>query len=504
MTDNSEQTINNKNEITKTEITKAEIIKDEIINDKSQNDMPDGSSGSSGNSGDLINTNILNSNVLRASATSSLKSKSHLSTDHNIIGKIGYSFILSNIMLGHGSFGDIFLASDENNNKVAIKCCEIDKNGVPNILEASIMGTYMHPHLNRALRIQATDKKLYIIQEIAKVDLSKHTRRNRDNFKPALPLLISWCYNIAQAIAVLHADQIVHADIKASNILLYGEDDVRVSDFSLSVKKWLPDEKFSHSACTCTHRPLECLLRKPWNESLDIWSLACTFYEIAYGELLFPYQGLLETEDKEKSKQFKMRLRKRSINAIVDWAARAQKSEQSKPQKFTGALNEAMLDIDYIPYVFCDDFHKPEMKTFNNLLLSMLAVEPTARPTIQHVLAHEIFVGLKLKPYMLTARPLNNIGMAEYARVTRYIQRHSASFAQEPRAEIVQNLALNLYKKCNDISNTNENIRAAVCVWIASKIIAGYTPNIDFPINHILATERDICHNLLFRLHTVK
>lgn len=424
----------------------------------------------------------------------SMNMTSSQSKDHSLSNNVGYSFVISDKMIGHGSYGKVFHATDENGKQVAVKCCPINEKGIPNILEASIMASIMHPYLNNALRIVASDMKLYIIMDKAKTDLAQYTRREKGNYKPTMDQLRNWCYCLSQAVSVLHKEHIVHADIKASNVLLYADDTIRLTDFTLATKKWSPDEKFTHNVCTCTHRPLECLMKRPWDESLDIWSLGCTFYEIAYGELLFPYQGILEDnssdkQDKESRMQAKLRLRNRSVNAIIDWSARG-----PNPPTSYEVVGTTQFSIDYIPFVLCDDFKRPEMALFNDLVCKMLIVDPKRRLTISQVIAHPFFQGLKAPIYLAIRRPLNKIPVSEQARVSRYIQRYTDN-------NIIQQLALNIYCACNELYTISEHIKAAVCTWIASKIVVGYPPTIALPMNQILAGEREVCHNLLFRLH---
>ena len=362
--------------------------------------------------------------------------KIQITNDHTLAHDVGLAFEITNTLLGHGSYGDVYLAKDENGKQLAVKCCNIDKSGIPNILETSIMGSVIHPYLNRAMRIQASDTKLYIIQELAKNDLAQHTRRNKGNYKPSLDELREWCYRLSHAVSALHRHDIIHADIKASNILLYSDGSIRLTDYTLATKKWTPGEKFSHNVCTCTHRPLECLTRRPWNESLDIWSLGCTFYEIAYGELLFPYQGELETDQKVKDKDTKLRLRNRSVNAIIDWSSRG-----PNPATSYEIIGIKQHPIDYIPFVLCEDFKKPEMTIFNDLMCKMLIVDPSKRPTIDEILMHPFFSGMKPVMYMMIQRPINKISVSEQARVSRYIQRYSSDTS-------VQALSLNIYCRC--------------------------------------------------------
>ena len=364
-------------------------------------------------------------------------------TDYMLANDIGYTFTISDKMLGHGSYGEVYLATDESGKQVAVKCCDIDKYGVPNILETSIMASIRHPYLNKALRIQATDSKLYIIQELAQTDLAQYTRREKGNHKPSISELRYWCFCLVQAVAALHAEDIIHADIKSNNILLYADGSIRLTDYTLATKQW-NNESFTHNVCTPTHRPLECLTKRSWNKSLDIWSLACTFYEIAYGELLFNYQGALETDQKVKDKESKLRVRNRSINAIIDWELRGPKTMLGGPNDplsraslpVSGPLDQlskasaslTLHPIDYIPFTLCSDYGKSEMATFNNLLCSMLIVDPALRPNINKVMTHPFFAEMKPPTYMTVKRPVNKIPLAEHARVIRYIQRYTNKY----------------------------------------------------------------------------
>lgn len=413
------------------------------------------------------------------------------SSDHEILDGVGFTFVISDVVLGCGSYGQVFLATDENGKEVAVKCCKLGKKGIPNILESSIMSTIIHPHINRAHRILASDSKLYIFQDLASTDLSFYTKKNKSRYRPTDDELKNWCFSIAQGVSALHANNIIHADIKASNVLLFPDNTVKLTDFTLSTKKWKKDEMFEHNVCTCTHRPLECLKVEPWDESLDIWSLGCTFYEIAYQDSLFPYQGVLDPNIKDKNKESKIKLRQRSINAILDWGKRGPTNSVSYVSKYQEE------PIDYLPYKLHPDFNSPNMKLFNDLLCKMLRVDPRARPTIKEVIEHPFFNNLGTSSYMSIQRPLNKMSVQEQARAHRYIQIHTNN-------EIVQTLALDLYCRCNTVDHINEVIKSAACTWIASKIVLGYPIKIPtLPPHQILSAERDICHDLKFRLHTL-
>lgn len=401
--------------------------------------------------------------------------------------------------LGSGSYGDVYLAEDEYHNKFAVKCCEITKDGIPNILEASIMNVIDHPYINKALRILANDRvaagnKLYIVQELAKTDLAKHISGSKLNLQDLQDLhkLRKWTHQLAQAIYCLHREHIIHCDIKASNVLLYSpSENITITDFTLSVRKWFPDEYFNHNVCTNTHRPLECLLNMGWDEALDIWSLGCTFYEIAYGELLIPFQAVLETN---RDAEAKTRLRQRVSNAIIDWAKTGPNSQIDIQYIHKHGIKE--FPIDYVKSKLPEDYYLNTMATFNDLICKMLIVDKNKRIKIDDILRHPFFKDLPLENYKIHDVPVANIKQQEICRVMRYIE-------QTTNKPTIHKLALSIYKRAYNIKDIPENVKAITCAWIACKIIEG-VPLVTLIQPHIiLPAERLICHSVNFRLHNI-
>src|SRR5437763_34088 len=95
------------------------------------NNLDDGSLSKT-NKDNIESPQSVKSNELIAGSSNSFN-------DHALSNNSGYHFAISDVLLGHGSYGDVFLANDETGKQVAVKCCDIDDTGIPNILEASIM-----------------------------------------------------------------------------------------------------------------------------------------------------------------------------------------------------------------------------------------------------------------------------------------------------------------------------------------------------------------------------
>ena len=129
------------------------------------------------------------------------------------------------------------------------------------------MASYKHPHLTHVVCAGAKPDGLYIILDLAISDLSKW----RSKVVPTKIKMRSILHQVAQAIDFLHKENIIHGDIKASNVLLYDSKNINVklSDFNLSsINKWNSDLK----VCTATHRPMEVWRGDKWDEKIEIWS----------------------------------------------------------------------------------------------------------------------------------------------------------------------------------------------------------------------------------------
>jgi serine/threonine protein kinase len=383
-----------------------------------------------------------------------------------------------------GAYGAVYTCKEnrDTGTTMAIKCIETDTNGIPCLMEASIMSIFSHPYLNRAIRIQTTSKMLYIISDLAISDLSKWTRRDKGGHMPNPTQLRKWTHSLIQAVACLHRENIIHGDIKGSNVLLFQDGTIKLSDFTLATMKWLSAPERRHTVFTCTHRPMEVWLNREWDQEADIWALGCTLYEIAYGELLFPYQG--NTKDRENSQ-----LREKSITCLLDWAERCPSGKQratvSRPH------------IDFIPFQLSALFHHERYRLFNDLILSMLRLDPNERPSAIKLLDHPYFKDgepIPLVPYEMISTPVAKLPEKDVLALTRQLNRFTNSAA-------VIRLALELYARCLGIRHENDYVKLMTCLWIASKLIHRTATTSDVPTSQILSMERLICAHLSFRLH---
>lgn len=104
--------------------------------------------------------------------------------------------------------------------------------------EISMLTNYRHPHIIEGFGLVCDDQVPMIILEYADGgNLERYFRTCREekrklNYRTQM---IPWAYGVASAMAFLHQADIIHRDIKSSNVLLFSGR-VKLTDFSFAAK----------------------------------------------------------------------------------------------------------------------------------------------------------------------------------------------------------------------------------------------------------------------------
>ena len=174
-------------------------------------------------------------------------------------------------LLGKGSDGSVYEILERE--ELAVKYVEIGPEGIKNYLEYYILLQIKHPNIQYAEEIIKSKTNLIkILQPKALCDLEKVKKISK--FKKNILV------NIVKGVKHLLDRQILHGDIKPSNILYFGEDDVRITDFSLS-RPFISDSK--KQLYSYYYRPPEIDNGIVNPEKSDVYALGCTLYEIYFG-----------------------------------------------------------------------------------------------------------------------------------------------------------------------------------------------------------------------------
>ena len=93
-------------------------------------------------------------------------------------------------------------------------------------------------------------------------------------------------YQTALSLNYLHTKSIIHSDIKLNNLLLTGDNIIKLCDFG--VAQVLKSAYFQYNR---VGTPLfvcpEIVNKQPYNEKADVWGLGCAIYYLATFEAPF-------------------------------------------------------------------------------------------------------------------------------------------------------------------------------------------------------------------------
>lgn len=399
--------------------------------------------------------------------------------------------------IGKGAYGQVFECLTNDNLSVAVKRISFDKYGIRCLNEATIMTSIKHSHIAFSQNIYTDEGSIYIVSQKAKTDLNKWTRRSKKGNVPDNKTLLNWSRALVSALSCLHSQGVIHCDMKASNVLYFGgKSDIRLNDFTLSIVRHNQNRKYTHNICTSTHRPYEVWNGHQWNEKVDIWGLGCTLFEIAYGQLLFPYQGGTNIPDEE--------IKKRMINCLLDWGQRG---------PIQSSLPNGPSSQDFLAFSLPQEFFDPEKKLFNSFILSMLGLQPEERPSIFDLQQH---------PFLNQDSSFKKISFFVYS---------SEGYFQGPKEKLKSQLyqflsqdiyefVMELYSRCHGLKHIDniilsEHLKVCLCILVGCKIIKQPLPLSYFTMSDsmggigltnqdyglIFKLEPKFCEYFSFRLH---
>ena len=189
--------------------------------------------------------------------------------------------------LGEGSAGSVYkgayMDADGEVQEVAMKFIRKDSDYysiMPLLNEAEVLSNYSHPNITgyRDCFMQE-DAFLLVMEYVPGVSLADVVRNNIRMTRQQLATVIK---EILLGLASLHANHIIHRDIKSLNILLSTSGVTKITDLGLCVYE--NDQPTDRMGSKYWMAP-EVLKKYQYNCQADIWSLGCTVIEICDGKL---------------------------------------------------------------------------------------------------------------------------------------------------------------------------------------------------------------------------
>jgi len=185
--------------------------------------------------------------------------------------------------LGEGSYGSVYKAVAKDANIVlAIKMILIGKDQESMKKEIEILKKCNHENIVRYYGSATKENYLWIMMDFcgagAVLDLMRKAKITLTEKEIGYILHTS-----LRGLAYLHKTGIIHRDIKAGNILLTEQADVKLADFGVSSQL---NEKLTRSKTfvgTALWMSPEVLNQEPYDFRADIWALGITAIEMADG-----------------------------------------------------------------------------------------------------------------------------------------------------------------------------------------------------------------------------
>lgn len=395
-------------------------------------------------------------------------------------------------VLGEGAYGKVYRAQDKDGNHVAIKRILLDDvsrkrhKGIVSLKEANILAFSTHPYVNNTIKLveydpfsdckltpckKQRDDKLYIISPIARYSLYDLI------WKAVTPIshMKRAMYQIMSGLYYLHHYGFIHRDIKPGNVLCYYKSGVltaQLADFGMSRPVFKDDHNSLHIITSC-YRPPEILLgNRQYDEKVDIWAMACTFYEMVVGRDLF---SVGNSQMEHLSNIFKIvgapspellkKLSGKDVNMEII---------PCKGVDLSTLIERAEFDDEIV-----DHIRNPgKLTDFCNLLKEMLQLDPDKRPSAWECLQHPFFSQvnpLDEKQYGIIKQEKlpavdHFLKTIEWApEVISLFRGLFAKYGDDVKAVRTIFLGMDLYQRVIEKYNGNPSLTAVCCGYLAFK-----------------------------------
>ena len=168
-------------------------------------------------------------------------------------------------MLGHGTYGQVFAASDNLGHKFAVKQALKDDVLRDLAMEFRLLQAMQSPFVVRAYSLVTVNASLAVVLEVADGSVLAWVKNTRFSICPPTPLTL-WriAGQATQGLSHMHSHNVLHLDVKPGNMLVFHKGDiitVKISDLGIS-KQMIEDEVVVEGdmAFSCGYRPPEAVM----------------------------------------------------------------------------------------------------------------------------------------------------------------------------------------------------------------------------------------------------
>ncbi|XP_068116555.1 serine/threonine-protein kinase MARK2 isoform X8 [Hyperolius riggenbachi] len=233
------------------------------------------------------------------SKTNMLKCRTSIPTSTDEQPHIGNYRLLKTI--GKGNFAKVKLARHVLTGKeVAVKIIDktqLNSSSLQKLFrEVRIMKVLNHPNIVKLFEVIETEKTLYLVMEYASGGevfdyLVAHGRMKEKEARAKFRQIVS-------AVQYCHQKFIVHRDLKAENLLLDADMNIKIADFGFS-NEFTFGNKLDTFCGSPPYAAPELFQGKKYDgPEVDVWSLGVILYTLVSGSLPFDGQNLKELRER--------------------------------------------------------------------------------------------------------------------------------------------------------------------------------------------------------------
>lgn len=214
--------------------------------------------------------------------------------------------------IGEGTYGQVFMAKERRTGEiVALKRIRMDneKEGFPitAIREIKILKKLQHENVVKLKEIVTSPGReydeegkpdgnryngsIYMVFEYMDHDLTGLA--DRPGLRFTIPQIKCYMRQLLNGLYYCHVNQVLHRDIKGSNLLIDNEGNLKLGDFGLA-RLFSNDQNanLTNRVITLWYRPPELLLgATKYGPAVDMWSVGCIFAELLNGKPILPGKG---------------------------------------------------------------------------------------------------------------------------------------------------------------------------------------------------------------------
>ncbi|KAF2284417.1 hypothetical protein GH714_021634 [Hevea brasiliensis] len=320
--------------------------------------------------------------------------------------------------IGEGTYGQVYMAREIKTGEiVALKKIRMDneREGFPitaireikilkklhheNVIKLKEIVTSPGPEKDEQGRPDGNKYKggIYMVFEYMDHDLTGLA--DRPGMRFSVPQIKCYMRQLLTGLHYCHVNQVLHRDIKGSNLLIDNEGNLKLADFGLA-RSFSNDHNanLTNRVITLWYRPPELLLgTTKYGPAVDMWSVGCIFAELLHGKPIFPGKD----EPEQLNKIFELCGAPDEVNwpgvSKIPWYNnfKNKANEETSKGGFQTLMTSVPFALLFLPLLFsaflnslfCVSFDRHALE----LLERMLTLDPSQRISAKDALDAEYF-----------------------------------------------------------------------------------------------------------------